>query len=50
MDEFIARENIRRFEEQLTSTIGEQQREQIKLLLDAERQRLRELRQSTNKS
>ena len=46
MEEFIARENIRRFETQLESSTDSDQSAEIKALLDAERRKLREIRQA----
>lgn len=46
MQEFIARENIRRFEQQLAAATDERQRAQIQALLDAERRHLSEIRKS----
>ncbi|HET9399255.1 MAG TPA: hypothetical protein VFO45_10615 [Sphingomicrobium sp.] len=46
MTEFIARENIRRFEAQLESSSDEAQKAQIRALLDAERSRLHEIRRA----
>jgi rubrerythrin len=46
MEEFLARENIRRFEAQLESATDEGQRAQISALLKAERQHLREIRRT----
>ena len=40
MQEFIARENIRRFEARLAACVNEEQRAVLQRLLDAERQRL----------
>lgn len=48
MDEFIARENIKRFKAQLVSSADEDQREEIEALLTAERRRLHELRKAKN--
>ena len=42
MQEFIARENIRRFEAQLADCTDPQQRETLSHLLETERQRLTE--------
>ena len=42
MQEFIARENIRRFEAQLADCTDPQQRETLSLLLETERRRLTE--------
>ena len=41
VQEFIARENIRRFEAQLSACTDPQQRETLQRLLDAERQYLK---------
>jgi hypothetical protein len=46
MQEFIARENITRFEQQLAAATDERQRAQIQALLDAERRHLSEIRKS----
>lgn len=46
MEEFIARENIRRFEARLESATDQGQRAEIQALLDAERRRLREIREA----
>lgn len=46
MEEFIARANIRRFEAQLESSTDEVQKAEVRLLLEAERQRLHEIRQA----
>ena len=46
MEEFIARENIKRFEAQFESSTDESQRAEINALLEAERRRLREIRQA----
>jgi rubrerythrin len=46
MEEFIARENIRRFEAQLESSDDEDQKAEIKTLLEAERQHLRQIRRA----
>lgn len=43
MEQFVARENIKRFRAQLASCADEQQRQTLKRLLGAEEQRLREL-------
>ena len=40
MQEFIARENVRRFEKQLADCTDQQQRQVLLQLLEAERQRL----------
>jgi hypothetical protein len=40
MQEFIARENVRRFEKQLADCTDPQQRQVLLQLLEAERQRL----------
>ena len=45
MQEFIARENIRRFKAQLADCADPAQRETLTRLLDAERRRLNEVRQ-----
>lgn len=50
MEEFIARENIRRFEAQFDSTTDPNQRAEIKALLDAERQRLQMIRRARTRS
>ena len=42
MQEFIARENIRRFEAQLAACTDPEKRKTLSRLLDAERQRLAE--------
>lgn len=42
MQEFVARENIRRFEAQLETCTDPEQRKTLSRLLDAERQRLDE--------
>ena len=42
MQEFIARENIKRFVAQLSACTDPQQRETLQRLLDAERQHLKE--------
>ena len=42
MHEFIARENIRRFEEQLAACSDPAQRKMLQQLLETERQRLRQ--------
>ena len=44
MQEFIARENIRRFETQLAACVDPTQREILTRLLEAERLRLSEVR------
>ena len=44
MEDFIARENIKRFEAQLESSTDKVQRAEIQALLDAERRRLIEIR------
>jgi len=46
MEEYIARENIRRFEAQLLSCADERQKEVLKGLLDQERAHLQRIRQS----
>ena len=46
MEEFIARENIRRFEAQLDACKDEDQRVEIQALLDAERRHLRVIRET----
>ena len=43
MDEFIARENIRRFEAQLKTAVDDGQRSALENLLKEERQRLMEI-------
>jgi hypothetical protein len=42
MNEFIARENIRKFEEKLAACSDPEQRKVLSLLLEAERQHLEE--------
>lgn len=46
MEEFIARENIRRFERQLADSRDDGQRAEIQALLDAERRHLHQIRQA----
>lgn len=46
MEDFIARENIRRFEAQLQSSADEAQKREIRRLLDAERRHLQQIEQS----
>lgn len=46
MDDFIARENIRRFEAQLQSSADEMQKREIRRLLNAERRHLQQIEQS----
>ena len=47
MKEFVARENIKRFEAQLAACADPQQRETLSRLLEAERQQLRNVRVET---
>lgn len=44
MEEFIARENIRRFEKQLADSNDNDQKAEIQALLDAERRHLHQIR------
>lgn len=46
MEEFIARENIRRFERQLADSNDDGQKAEIQTLLDAERRHLHQIRQA----
>jgi hypothetical protein len=46
VEEFISRENVRRFKAQLVAATDEGQRVEIEVLLIAERQHLHELRRS----
>ena len=46
MEEFIARENIRRFKAQIDECNDEGQRAEMQTLLDAERRRLRGIREA----
>lgn len=46
MEEFIARENIRRFEARLESCTDDSQRAEIEALLHAERKKLHAIRQA----
>lgn len=50
MDDFIARENIRRFEAQLDSSKDEDQKRAIRALLDAERRHLQQIESSQSSS
>ncbi len=44
MKEFVARENIKRFEAQLVACTDQQQRETLARLLEVERQQLKDAR------
>ena len=48
MEDFIARENIRRFEARLQSSADEAQKREIRRLLDAERRHLQQIEQLQN--